>query len=176
MVDVGLDHGGVDPHSPTRHQAIVLRDRHHALVNLAHHLGSQRHAPATHRLGVRGLGPAHAREVAIHQVGADLALKHGVAPVPDVLEDQQAQHNLRRHAQPAAAAALRMAPGQRLVHRRDDALVAQHPVGMLHPSFAKVAHLLGNQTVAEAELRSAHLNHAAFPRVCASAQAAEAPD
>ena len=34
-------------------------------------------------------------------------------------------------------------------------------IGVLHPVFAKIAHFLRNQPVAEAALRPSHLNHAA---------------
>src|SRR5580700_6780218 len=47
------------------------------------------------RLGVGRLRAAHAGEVAVHQIGAYLALEHAIAPVADVLEDQQPQHHLR---------------------------------------------------------------------------------
>ena len=38
--------------------------------------------------------------------------------------------------------------------------ISQNPVGMFHPTFAKIAHFSSDQAVAEAQLRSAHLNHA----------------
>jgi hypothetical protein len=34
-----------------------------------------------------------------------------------------------------AAAALRVPPGERFVHRRDDLRVFQHPIGLLHPGI-----------------------------------------
>jgi predicted phage-related endonuclease len=50
---------------------------------------------------------------------------------------------------------------QRLIHGRNDALIRQHRISVLHPVFAKIAHFLSNQPLAEVELRSPHLNHAA---------------
>jgi hypothetical protein len=50
---------------------------------------------------------------------------------------------------------------QGLVHGDDDLLIGQHGVGERHPGFAEVAHFLGNEPNAEAELRSSHLNRAA---------------
>jgi len=82
-------------------------------------------------------------QVAVHQIGAHLALQHAIAPVADVLEDQQAQHNLGRCAQPTATAALGMPPRQRLVHRSYDLFIRQHSVGVFHPTFAKIAHFFG---------------------------------
>jgi len=57
-----------------------------------------------------------------------------------------------------------MPPRQSFVHGCDNVLVREHRVGVLHPVFAKIAHFLGDQSVAEAELRPAHLNHGCFLR------------
>jgi hypothetical protein len=65
---------------------------------------------------------------------------------------------------------------QRIVNRRDDALVGQHLIGVLHPSLAQIAYLFSDQSVAEAQLRAAHLNHADASRVCGTVPAAEARD
>ena len=56
-----------------------------------------------------------------------------------------------------------MSSCQSLVHDCDDVLIRQHRVGVFHPVFAKIAHFFGDQPVAKAELRSAHLNHAVLP-------------
>ncbi|MCK1541911.1 hypothetical protein IVB12_07980 [Bradyrhizobium sp. 179] len=50
------------------------------------------------------------------------------------------------------------------MHRGHDLLVRQHLIGVLHPLFAKITHLLGDQPIAKAELRPPHLNHLAAPR------------
>ena len=114
-----------------------------------------------HGLGVGHLRPADPGEVAVHQIGAYLALEHAIAPVADVLEDQQAQHHLRRRTQSAAAAALGMALAEGLVHGRYHLLICQHLIGVPHPVFAQIAHLFGDQAVAEAALCTPHLNHVA---------------
>ena len=139
----------------------VCASDHQPLVDLLDHLGPDRQAPAAHRLCIGRLAGADPREVAVHQIGAHLALEHLVAPVADVLEDQQPQYHLGRRTSPAAATALGMPFRQSLVHGRDDVLVREHRVGVLHPIFTKIADLLGDQSVAEAELRPPHLNHAA---------------
>src|SRR5262245_64116657 len=54
-----------------------------------------------------------------------------------------------------------MPPRQSFVHGRNNGFVVQHPVGLLHPVFVKIAHFRGDQSVAEAELCPSHLNHAA---------------
>ena len=162
-MDIGLHHRGVHPHLAPLHHPVVLRDLHHPFVDLFDHLRPQSHAPATHGLGIGRLGAAHAGEVAVHQIGAHFALEHDIAPVADVLEDQQPQHHFSRSALSAATAALGMPPRQRFVHRSYDLFIRQHPVGVFHPAFAKIAHFFGDQSVAKAELRSAHLNHAVLP-------------
>jgi hypothetical protein len=93
-----------------------------------------------------------------------------------VLEDQQAQHDFGRSSQPASAAALGMPLCQRFVHCRHDVLVRQHLISMPHPVFAQIAHLLGDQSVTEAELYSPHLNHVAASHVVDAAPDAAAHD
>jgi hypothetical protein len=69
-----------------------------------------------------------------------------------------------------------MPPRQRFVHRCDNLLVRQNLIGVLHPVFAQIAHLLGDQSVTEAELRSSHLNHVAASRAVDAAPDAAAHD
>ena len=44
----------------------------------------------------------------------------------------------------------------------DDVLVRQHRGGVYHLAFAKISDFFRNQAVAETELLSPHLNHAAL--------------
>ena len=53
--------------------------------------GPQGQAPAPHGLGIGRLRTANTGELAVHQIGAHLALQYRVTPVADVFEDQQAQ-------------------------------------------------------------------------------------
>jgi hypothetical protein len=118
IVDVGLDHRGIDAHPAPLGQPVFLGDLHHPLVNLADDLGPQGYAPAAHGLGVGRLRPADPGEVAVHQIGAHLALQHAIAPVADMLQDQQSQHHFGRSAQATAAAALGMPLRESFVHGR----------------------------------------------------------
>jgi len=52
-----------------------------------------------------------------------------------------------------------MSFGERLVNRRHDLFIPENLIGVGHPFFAKVAHLFGDQTLTEAQLRAPHLNH-----------------
>ena len=65
-------------------------------MNLLEHLRPERQAPTAHGLGIRGLSTTHMGEVPVHQIGPDLTLQHLIAPVPDVLEDQQSQYHVGR--------------------------------------------------------------------------------
>ena len=122
-------------------------------------LPADRQAPAAHCLGIGHLRAADAREVAVHQIGAHFAFQHLIAPVADVLEDQQAQHHFGRSALSAAAATLGMPLRQSVVDGRHQLFVLKHLVGVDHPILAQITHLLGDQSVAEAELRAPHFNH-----------------
>jgi hypothetical protein len=165
VVDIGLHHGRVHAHPPSSGHALLSGDPHQAFMNLLENLRPERHAPPTHGLGIRGLGAAHMSEVPVHQIGAHLALQHLVAPIPDVLENQQPQHHVGRRAPTPAAAALRMPFRQCLVHGRNDRFIRQDRIGVLHPVFAKIAHFVRDQPVAKAELGPPHLNHGRFSRV-----------
>jgi hypothetical protein len=78
-----------------------------------------------------------------------------------MLEDQQSPHRIRRRTPPSPATAFAMAFRQCLVHDRDNLLICQHLVGVIHPIFAKIANLFRDYPVAETELLAPHLNHAA---------------
>ena len=87
-----------------------------------------------------------------------------------MFEDEQPQHHVGWRTVPTAAAALRVPLAQRLVHRGNNGFVAQYLVGMDHPVLAQVGDLFGDPVIAELQLRSPHLNHAA------SSQASAKPD
>jgi len=70
------------------HDVLGLSQLHDAIVDVLDCCRTERHTPAPHGLGIRHPGAADPGEVAVHQVGAHLALEHAVAPVADVFEDQ----------------------------------------------------------------------------------------
>ena len=76
-----------------------------------------------------------------------------------MLENEQTEDHFGRRRRPAATAALGMSFGERLVNRRHDLFIPQNFIGVGHPFFAKVAHLFGDETLAEAQLGAPHLNH-----------------
>src|ERR1700687_277928 len=119
-----------------------------------------RHAPATDGLCVWHLGCTDTGEIAIHQIGADLALQYRVAPVADVLQNQQSQHHLRRETQSAAPAALGMALHQCLVNSRDHRFIGQHCVDIRHPRFLQIFDLSRDESIPEAALRASRFNQA----------------
>ena len=160
-MDVGFDDRGVHTKPVALHHAFLMSDAHKPRMDLLDHLCSERCAPPPHRLGIRHLAGAHARKVAVNEIGAHLPLQHPIAPIAYMLEDQKPQHGLGCNTLPAATAALGVALRQRLVHSAHDLLVRQNLVGMLHPRLTKIADFPGNQPIAKAELSTAHLNHRA---------------
>jgi len=150
---------GVHAHAPPRNHPAVPRYFHHPVLNLRNDLRPQCQAPAAHSLGVGRLAGADAGERPVHEIGAHLALQHLIAPVANVLQNQQPQHHLGRRADPTTTAALGTPLGQRFVHRYGDVLVLQDLIDILHPDFPQILYLCGDQTIAEVPLRPSHLNH-----------------
>ena len=149
---MGLDHRRIHPKTPPFHNAFFLSDAHKPLMDLLDRVSPERHAPWSHRFGIGQLVRAHMSEVAIDEVGTNLAFQNLVAPIAHVLEDQKPQYSLGCNALPPPTAALGMTLRQCLIYRADNLLVRQHVIGMLHPGFAKVAHFPGDQPIAKAVL------------------------
>src|SRR3954471_20076577 len=105
-MDVGFHHGCVHAHSASVRHSLFVRDFHHSFVNLLDHLRPERNAPASHSFGIRHLPCAHTGKVAIHKIGTHFALQYRVAPVADVLENQQPHNHVGGEALTATAAAL----------------------------------------------------------------------
>ena len=120
--------------------------------------------PPPHGLGIRHLAAADPSEVAVDEIGTHLALEHLIAPVADVLEDEQSQHHLRRRTMPPAAAALGMSLAECFVHRSDDGIVIQDPVRMLHPVLTQIGDFFGDPMIPELQLCPPHRNHDASSR------------
>jgi len=114
-MDVALNHRGVDPHLAPLHHLPRKRDLHHAVVYLFHYGRPEPDSPAAHGFGISHLAGADTGEVAVHQIGPDLTLQNRVAPIADVLQDQQAQHDFGGVAGSAMAAAVGTTVRQRLV-------------------------------------------------------------
>src|SRR5580658_9866253 len=84
---------------------LLLRNRYHPFVDVPNHLRPQGQRPLVHDGVVGNFAAAHPREGTVDQVGAHLALHHFIAPVADVLEQEQSQNDFGRRAQPAAGPA-----------------------------------------------------------------------
>jgi len=87
-MDVGFHHRRIDAHASTRHNSLFESDLNDPLMNLLEYLRPHRHAPAP-GLGVRHLAAAYPGEVAVDEVGAHFTFELRVAPVADMLENQQ---------------------------------------------------------------------------------------
>src|SRR5207248_10437115 len=84
---------------------------------------------------------------------------HYVAPVANMLENQQACYHLGREALPATTAALGTSLSQSLVDDGQEVFICQNLVGMPHPIFPQIVHLGGDQSIAEGQLFAPHPNH-----------------
>jgi hypothetical protein len=143
-----------------------LSDLHDPVVQLLDHDWSEGDPPAAHRLGIRHLVGADASEVAVHQIGADFSLQHGVTPITQVFEDQQAHHHLGRKAWPAVSAAVGMTAHQGLVDRRYDRIILEYHIDVSHPGLLQILDFRGDQPITEATLQASRLDHAIFRPIC----------
>jgi hypothetical protein len=75
MVDIGFGYGRVHSHATPFDHLFGMGNLNDSLMDLLNHLRPERSTPATHGLGVGHLRRADAGEVAIHQIGAHLALQ-----------------------------------------------------------------------------------------------------
>ena len=159
-MDVGLDNRGIQAHLAPADDVLLLGHRDEAVVQRADHARPQRDTPTAHRLGVRDLATADAREVAIHQIPADFAFHRRIAPISHVFQHEQSQYHFGGRRVPATGTALGMALAQRVVHRGQQVLVVQDRIGMPHPGLLQIDDCVGHEAVTKRALRPAHLNHA----------------
>src|SRR5215471_12487126 len=166
-MDVGFHNGRIDAHASTRHNSLFESDFNDPLMNLLEYLRPHRHAPTPHGLGVRHLAAAYPCEVAVDEVGAHFTFEYCVAPVADMLENQQSQDHFSWRATSATTATLGMSLAQRLIYRCKDGLVVEYLVGAPHPVLAQAVDFLGDPMITELQLRPSHVNHGASSRVSA---------
>jgi hypothetical protein len=77
-----------------------------------------------------------------------------------MLEQHQAQDDLRRHTPPATRAALGMPCQESRVNGLDELLIFQHLVGLAHPRFPEIGGFFLDESFAEAALcGTAEINH-----------------
>lgn len=163
IVNISLHHRRIDPQLAARNDLLLLRDRHHALMNALDALRPQGEAELAQGLGVRHSLRAHARELAIDQVRAHLTLEDRVAPVADVLQQQQAQHDFHRRAFPTTRTAVGPASSQCLVDGAEQLRVGEHVIDVAHPVLPQVTDLFGDESVGEVHLAAAQFNHLRVP-------------
>jgi hypothetical protein len=102
-------------------------------MNLFDDLRTQRAGVPSQRLSIRHFDGAHARKLAIDQIGPDLALHHGKAPVADMFQQQHTQNDLGRNTKPSARPALRVPFDKTLINCVDQLIVFQNLVRLTHP-------------------------------------------
>jgi len=129
-----------------------LRDLHDPLMDLLDYRRTHRDPPTPHGLGVRDFLATDTREVAVHQIGTHLALQHLIAPIAQVFQDQQSQHDLGGESRPAATTTVRMALRQGLMNRSDDCRIREDRVDMRHPCLTQILDPCRDQAISEAAL------------------------
>src|ERR1051326_1925271 len=132
-MDIGLHHRGIDAHLAALNHTTLARPLNQPLMQLPDGFAAHRLRDARQRLRVRYFVQPNARELAIGQVQAHLALQRIEAPVAHVLEQQQPQHRFGRSLRTSARRTLSVALGLRLEYRLDQLLVFKKPVGLHHP-------------------------------------------
>jgi hypothetical protein len=148
-VNIFFDYRRIDPHLAPFHNLLFLRHGHHPLVEVLDDLRFESQSPLIHDRVVRNFTAAHSREGALDQVGPHLALHHLIAPVADVLEQEQAQHDFSGRAPPALGSALGAALGQGFVHAGKQLLIVEQLVGGPDPVVPQVADFLGDERSAK---------------------------
>jgi hypothetical protein len=165
VVDIRLDDRRVHSHLAPADDPALLSDCHDPLVDLLDDLWADGDAELAQRLGIGHLGGTDPCELAIHEVGADFALEHRVAPVADVLENQQTDRNVNGRSLASTGAAVCPSQRQGCVGHVEQQRIVEHAVDVAHPVFPEIANLLGDEAVAEVELTTTQLDHVTPCRV-----------
>ncbi len=142
-MNVGFHHRCIHPQLPAPRHPSLLRQFHHPPVQLLDDFRPDQLPQSCQGLGVRHFFIPDPSKGAIHQIGPYLSFQHVIAPVPDVLQQQQAQQYFRGRLHPATATALRMAFPLSFVHRIQKLLIFQQLVHQPHPRFPQPLDILG---------------------------------
>ncbi len=124
---------GVDAKAATVRDPGTLGDIHDTTVQLLDDLGTERARDLQNCFRVGHLAGVDAREGAVHQIGAHLALQIVVAPIEQMLQDQHPQHDLRRRARAPAASTLRPARFHGQGHGLNHGLVLEQRIDLAQP-------------------------------------------
>src|SRR3954454_22073000 len=161
-MNIGLDNGGVHAQLPSLHHIVLASNGYDALVQLLDHFRSQLASEAGNGLVVGNLSAADTREFTVHQIGAHLPLEFYVAPLANMLEQQQPEDNLG--GSPSATARLALFAELALsgLHDHQQTVVIECLIGMPHPWFPEICNMFGDEAVSKAELHTASRNHNVF--------------
>ncbi len=107
---------------------------------------------ASQRLGVGNLVETDAAEAAIDDIGAHLAFQDSEAPIADVLEDKQPQHDLGGSGRTSLAARAGMATTEGFVERGEQAVVVEETIGAAHPGLVEIERVFREERLEEAPL------------------------
>jgi hypothetical protein len=159
IVDVGLNHGGVDAHPTTGNDPVLHRNLHHTPVEILNHLGPDHLPEASQCLCIGYLLGADARKCSVHQIGSDFALQYRIAPVADVLEDQKPKHHLSRSLPPTPSPTVQPAACLCFENTLDQLLVVKQSIRRAHPWLPEIIHLFGQNPGPQRRLMVTSPNH-----------------
>ena len=124
---------GVDAKSTAVRDPGTLGDLHDLAVQLLDHVRAERARDLQDRLRVGHFARIDARERAIDQIGADLALEIVIAPVEQMLQNQHPHHDVGRGPRTPAPPTLRPPRLERLRDRLNHGLVLEQRVDLAQP-------------------------------------------
>ena len=142
-MNVAFHHRRIHPQLPSLGHPSLPRQFHHPTVQLFNNFRPDQLPQSCQGLGVRHFFIPDPSKGAIYQIGPYLSFPHVIAPVPDVLQQQQAQQYFRRRLHSATAAALRMTFSLGFVYRVQKLLVFQQLIHQPHPRFPQPLDILG---------------------------------
>jgi len=152
IMNVAFHHRRIYPHLPSLSHPSLLRQFHHPSVQLLNDFRFDQLPQPRQRLGVRHFFIPDSGKGPIYQIGPHLSLQHVVTPVPDVLQQQQAQHYFRRGLHSPTNAALRMSFSLPFVHRVQKLLIFQQFIHQQHPRFPQPLDIFGQTSMPQRRL------------------------
>jgi hypothetical protein len=160
IVNVGLDDGRVHAQSPASDEPLRPPQRHQPGQHILEDGLVEERGQPEQRLGVRHALPVDPAEGSVDQVATHLAFTLVEAPVVEVLEDQQPQHDGRRCPQPAPSATLRVAAPQGVGDAIDEHLVIEQRIDPAERGVPELVRI-GQEHFDQAALRVRPPHHGA---------------
>jgi hypothetical protein len=158
IVDIGLDHGGVDTEPSAADDVPLVGDRHQARQQLLERRPVEDLGEPDQGLGIGDPLALDAAEGAVDEVGPDFALALVKAPVKEVLEHEHSQSHRGRRARAAPTLTQWTTPREGLHHHVDQTLDLQLGIDAPEDGVPKLL-AVGQQHLDKAPLGVRDSNH-----------------